>query len=324
MKNIDYKTICTKGRCASLVFFAWLWWYSQLWTKRTESQKKYRFCTRIFKQSMGSKPSKAGTYIKKCLIIIFRSSRLPSLISSHLLIPHFLFFTDTSLCHSPLSYIVYKTLFHSKTYMDAFTRRGIFTQQLFHKYFHKQFVFTRRSCNKLTDVLHAPIFSQKISWHTNAFTQWFLHTRIFNAQQVLHTDTSSTHRRFFTQLDFFKSHAFELRLLSTHARHKGNRTRMHISSSAHSATLRTLNARNAVCHDLLCSKKWIKLFYTMRAHVLQPRHKNYYMEEKHLVTKMASRKIALCLHATTKHIWNIYWHRVHKFKIVGRLHIPAT
>lgn len=227
----------------------------------------------------------------------------------------------------PLTFIIYCiqkrfstvrpiwTLLHA----EAFLHSSFFTNT----FTNSSFLHAEAATNWLTFYTHR--FFHKKSLDTQTLLHsGFLHTRIFNAQQVLHTDTSSTHRRFFTQLDFFKSHAFELRLLSTHARHKGNRTRMHISSSAHSATLRTLNARNAVCHDLLCSKKWIKLFYTMRAHVLQPRHKNYYMEEKHLVTKMASPKIAPCLHATTKDIWNIYWHRVHKCKIVGRLHIPAT
>ena len=111
----------------------------------------------------------------------------------------YIFSSQTHLFATHLYHILYtQTLFPSKTYMDAFTRRRIFTQQLFHTYFHKQFVFTRRGCNTLTDVLHAQIFSQKIFTHRRFYTVVFTHQNLqcaasfahryfFHTQAVLHT-----------------------------------------------------------------------------------------------------------------------------------------
>ena len=142
--------------------------------------------------------SKAGTYIKKWPIIIFRSSHLPSLISSHLLIPHFLIFKFCFLVpflhrhiSLPHTFIIYCTHKH------FFTVRPIWTLSHAETFLHSSF-FTNTFTN--SSFLHAEAATNWLTFYPHRF----FHKKSLDTQTLLHssffTPESSMRSKFCIQI----------------------------------------------------------------------------------------------------------------------------
>ena len=324
MKNIDYKTICTKGRSARLVFLFDRDGAHSCGPKAQKVKKiniafVLKFSSNPGKANLGS--SKAGTYIQKMSyyhLQILSSSQSYQFASSHPTCPYlqiffvYIFFSQTHLFATHLYHILYtQTLFHSKTYMDAFTRRRILHSSFFTN------IFTNSSFLHAEAATHWRFFTHRF-FHKNAFTlKPFLHRKSFThrrfytvvfTHQNLQYAASFTHRYFHTQAvlytaRFFWSHtlltaACFLRMLGIRA--TGQECTYYLRRMRHHCGPWMRGMPFAM---IFCAP-WGESSCSTRCARMSSSHdtKNYYVEEKYLVTRVRSTKIAFCLHATT----NIY------------------